>query len=149
MSRQEQITLLDFEDIAIGGIYLSRYPKWPRIVSGYFPFEVIQISGRIIYIMFRYPVRDLDAGGRVKGDEPSIFFQDPTAKAWYAYGATAPHVPIEVARLEGKRWEKYRQHMEFRKEWLKNAAHILPATEYPMGSETIADIEKSIHKRLF
>lgn len=143
MSSPKQMTPLDLEGMREGGVYLSLYPKWPKILKGYFRFTVSKISGHHMLVIFRYAVRG--AGGKhemIKGDEPSILFQDPRSKLWTHYGATARGVPIQVGKLEGARLAKYEREMDYRKEWLKT--HPLPPTKYPMGSDLIKDIEEQI-----
>src|SRR5688572_14617084 len=101
VSLRDQMNLLDFKDMREGDVYLSHYPKWLGVVSGYYPFTVTTISEESMHVIFRYWVRR----GAIKGDEPAIFFQNPRTKVWQHYGATtlSVPVPIKVGKLEGRR----------------------------------------------
>ena len=146
MGSREQMTALDFEDIKVGDVCLALYPRGPKIVSGYLPFTVTKASAESVHVMFLYPVRIVGGVKTIRGDEPSILFQNPRTQVWTAYGATAGNVPIKVGKLEGQRRAKYDKELEYRKEWLKS--HPLPATKYPMGTETIKEVEKLIHAQV-
>ena len=74
MNSRNQMTPVDFKDMEEGAVYHSLYPKWPKMVSGYFPFTVTKISQECVHVMFIYPVRNVAGCGG--GKSPVSVYAD-------------------------------------------------------------------------
>ena len=143
------MTPLDFRDLREGRVYLSWYPKWPRILRGYFPFTVSKLSPRSALVVFQYPVSTRAGVEFIKGDEPAILFQDPHTREWFHYGATALDraVPISVGALEGPRRTQYEARLVERERWLASNPGGLRQTKYPLSTDMIEMIARQIRER--
>jgi hypothetical protein len=141
MQKRDNLVPVDLNDMREEEVYLAHYPKWPRLVSGYFPFRVKTIKPQCVHVLFEYAVRKVAGYDRLKGDEPAILAQDQKTKAWTHFGSTAQDVPINVGKLDGVRLAKFLKGQEQRKK-------VAPTrTAFALSSDQIGQIEDRIEKR--